>query len=82
LGIYPIFISCRDFVFVKFFFKKEQDANEIYSNLQRLMNVGKFSYWGGGMNVGDVELIFHLVYYINKISNVKTKEDSLNQKLN
>lgn len=38
-GLFPLYISCRNFAFVRLFIGREQDCNEAYATLQRVMNI-------------------------------------------
>ncbi|KAJ3186834.1 hypothetical protein HK101_009561 [Irineochytrium annulatum] len=38
-GLCPVHVSCRHFVFFKFLFQKEQEAQDVFSSLQKLINI-------------------------------------------
>ncbi|KAI9350057.1 Myotubularin-like phosphatase domain-containing protein, partial [Zopfochytrium polystomum] len=38
-GLFPLHVVCRHFVFAKFFFEDEQDSIDLFSTLQRLVNI-------------------------------------------
>ncbi|KAI9024070.1 Myotubularin-like phosphatase domain-containing protein [Hyaloraphidium curvatum] len=38
-GFCPLYIACRNFTFVRLFIRREQECNEVYATLQRLMNI-------------------------------------------
>ncbi|KAJ3415177.1 hypothetical protein HDV05_005457 [Chytridiales sp. JEL 0842] len=38
-GLYPIYITCKHFWFLKIFIAKEQDALDVFNSLQKLINI-------------------------------------------